>query len=381
MSLDMYEVFIIDPAGGRVAGPLTEIGRLEWSQVLGNVGVAYIELNAGDWSDGWFSDRLLLQIWRQPRFQAGPQLLGWYWMLDHGKRSEGDVPISWVRGYDLNAMLTWRIVAGYAGSDEAVKTGDACQIMWEYVEEALLTDAGRDISEDFDFTGEGLTGGATITYTASRGRLLSVLTGCANASGAEMPGRVGVPVRFWVRATETGGVLRIVERPWGGDLRGGQPLSPEFGTLFAPRWEYRGGGAETYGYIGGQGQVENRTVVEVDLSDGTPLGRREMWTENSQISVPASLENWGAARLYDRRARLLAAGELRDTEKTAFGRDWALGDWVMCEYDGKQFEAEVLAVTGRVTAEGELIRARVEGEIDLETLGAPEGGNGGNGID
>lgn len=360
MSLSNYEIYIATPSGARLAGPLIEPLSIEWALKLNDVGVISLEMNAADWDDSWFNNRLLLQVWRQPRFHAAPQLLQCFWILDYGKYNEGDVTIVWIRGYDLNSILKWRIIDAMAGSAGAIKTGYACEIMWDYVDEALLTDTGRDISDDLELSDEGCTGGEYITYTASRGKLLSVLTGCADSSAS-----LGTPVRFWIRPTANGGILRIVEQPWGADLRQQRPFSPEFGTLYDPRWEYKSGDAETYAYVGGQGREENRTIVEVDLSDGTPLGRREMWLENSQISLPAALEDWGAAKLYQRRPHLAVRGEIRDTERSAFGRDWSLGDWVVCEYEGKIIDAEIMAITGRVTKDGELIRANVEGEVDL----------------
>lgn len=360
MSLENYEIYVVTPSGTRLAGPLSQPLGLEWALKLNDVGVLGLEMNAADWDDAWFDKSLLLQVWRQPRFFSSPQLIQWFWIDDWGKRDEDDVTIAWVKGYDLNTMLSWRIVIGPATTAGSEKTGAACEIMWEYVDEALLTDAGRDISDDFDFTGDDISGGETISYTASRGKVLSVLQGCANASAALL-----VPVRFWIRPTETGGILRITEQPWGSDRRCSRPFSPEFGTLYNPRWSYRGSDAETFAYVGGQGRGEERTVVTVDLTDGTPLGRREIWMENSQISLPSSLEDWGAGKLFELRPRLAASGELRDTELSAFGRDWGLGDWVTCEYESQVFEAEVMAITGKVTADGELIQAKVEGEVDL----------------
>jgi len=126
--LSNYELYLVDTSGNRIAGPLTEALYLEWSLVLSNVGTCYLEINAADWNPAWYNDRFLLQVWRQPRFQASPTLVQAYWIMDYGKRLEaGDVAVTWLRGYDLNAMLNWRIVAEDAASAGASKTGDACE--------------------------------------------------------------------------------------------------------------------------------------------------------------------------------------------------------------------------------------------------------------
>jgi len=101
----------------------------------------------------------------------------------------------------------------------------------------------------------------------------------------------------------------------------------------------------------------------VDLSDGTTIGRRENWSENAQIKTAAPLYDWARARLCEQRARTWFGGELRDSELSAFGRDWNLGDLVTCEFDGKSFAAEVMAVTGVASTRGEIVSARVENEI------------------
>ena len=362
MSLYNYELYLVDASGNRIAGPLTEVLYLEWSLVLSNVGTCYLEINAADWNPAWYNDRFMLQVWRQPRFQASPTLVQTYWLMDYGKRLEaGDVAVTWLRGYDLNAMLNWRIVAEDAASAGASKTGDACEVMRDYAREAAFdtyTDAGRALDTELDLTLSGGTGGPSISYTASRGKLLSVLQGCAGAAITR-----GTAVRFWVSPREAGGDLRIVPAPLGSDRRAQTPFSPEMGTLYEPAWEYRSGNAATYGYAGGAGQEANRLIVEVDLSDGTTIGRRENWSENAQIKTAAPLYDWARARLCEQRARTWFSGELRDSELSAFGRDWNLGDLVTCEFDGKSFAAEVMAVTGVASTSGEIVSARVENEI------------------
>ena len=357
MSFTNYELYLTDVRGNVIAGPLIEPERLEWSIVLGDIGVCTLEIAAADWNPAWFDHRLLLQVWRQPRFISSPVLVQSYWLMNFGKRMRKNSPVAWIKGYDMNMLLMWRIINGAAESAEAEKSGDAVAIMGEYFTEAALTDIGRDYSAEFDLSVQTQGTGASIEYSASRGKLLSVLRGCQGVADAESG-----PVRFWVQALQNGALLKISETPWGEDRLGLRPFSPEFGTLFDPEWEDRSAGTSTFAYVGGQGQKAARNVQEVDLSDGTVVGRREMWCENTQIVVDANLSAWGKARLWEQRPRLLMQGELRDTELSAFGRDWNLGDAVWCEFDGKAFESEVLAVTGVVTPNAELISAKVEGE-------------------
>lgn len=357
MSFTNYELYLTDVRGNVIAGPLTNPRRLEWSIVLGDIGVCSLEVAASDWNPAWFDNRLMLQVWRQPRFIASPLLVQSYWLMNYGKRMQGGVPVAWIKGYDVNVLLMNRIVNGAAESAAAEKTGNAVDIMEDYFTEAALTDADRDYSAEFDLSVQKQGTGPSISYAASRGKLLAVLRGCQGAAEAASD-----PVRFWVQALSNGALLKISEVPWGEDRRSLRPFSPEFGTLFEPEWEYRSAGTSTFAYVGGQGQKDTRNVQEADLSDGTILGRREMWCENTQIKADASLITWGEARLWEQRPRLLMQGELRDTELSAFGRDWNLGDWVQCEFDGQAFQSEVMAVTGVVTPKTELISAKIEGE-------------------
>lgn len=352
-----YEIYLSSAAGERVAGPLMGLQSLEWSIGLGLVGVVKANFGLEDFDPLWLDSSLRLELGRNaPAGQAA--LVQAFFLMDYGEQMitqpGGDIEFAWLRGYDLNHILTRRIVAAAAGSAEALKTGYACDVMAEYAEEALLTDANRDISDEFDLTIVYIAGmGAEISYAASRGQLLSVLQGCANNSSAR-----GTPVRFWIEPiSASSGRLRIAEYPWGADRRNEAAFSPEAGTLYNAAWEYRSGESANFAYVGGQGEGENRMVGEVQTGGASPMFRREIWLENTQIVTLESLEAWGLAQLWKFRPRYLFSATLRDTELSTFGRDWALGDVVKAEYRGRSWDAEILAVAGKYDEAGDQIWA------------------------
>jgi hypothetical protein len=316
------------------------------------VGGCYFEFNRADFNLAWLDTSLRLEVWRAGAAGALTQIQTFF-LLDFGSRiisnASGDERIIKVRGYDLNHVITRRIVTGAANSAAAAKTGPAANIMAAYVTEALLTAGDRDITDEFPLTlAYDPTAGATITYTASRGNLLSVLNGCANSSANR-----GTPMRFWVQPVlPNGGLLTIAAVPLGFDRREQLTLSPERGTLFNAEWEYKSAGTVNYAYIGGQGLREARDVAEVGGATG--MQRREVWYENGNIPQGAldTLRDWGRARLWRQRARDLVGGEIRDTELTRFGLDWNLGDLVRGELDGLQADLEVDSVTAQILPDG-----------------------------
>ena len=363
-----YELYLASSLGDRLAGPLPNLRSLEWSIALDNVGVCRAEFGLDGWDPLWCNEALRLELWRSTPGGA-MRLLQVYFLQDFGQdlqtTQSGDVELVWVRGFDLNYLLTTRIVAAAAGSAGAAKNGYAAAVMAAYVDEALLTDAGRDISGEFDLQISNLaTAGADIHYAASRGNLLRVVQNCAAASGA-----AGSPVRFWIAPRgSAAGTLYIRARPWGRDLRGERPLSAEAASLYDVAWSHLGGNSANYAYVGGQGQEGNRTVVQVSLGGMTALTRREVWLENTQMTDADALTTWGRMRLWEQRPTDSFRGTIRDTEVSRFGRDWDLGDYVRAEdRRGARWDAEVAAVAGQVTANGEQVWAALAAEAPVST--------------
>lgn len=338
-----YELWIKTRAGGYVAGPLIGFEHLEWQLGLNRTGTLYAVFPAAELDKRLLNAQLMAELWING--SAEPmRLLQRYFIWDYGGDWQGGRRTLWIKGFDLNTLVTaMRIVTGAVESAETQKSGEATAVMAEYVTEALLTDAGRDVSDETAFEVLYAGNGATIAYTASRGQLGSVIEGCAGVSAS-----LGIPVRWWVTPRIDGAQLRIAARPWGRDLRSATALSVELGTALDVKWSYVSSTSKNYGYIGGQGQKENRDVVEVDLSDGTALGRREMWAENSQIlkGNTTALTAWGKARVWEQLPRKTAQATLQDSANFRFGYEWDLGDWFTIEDDGLAFQAEVMAVTG-----------------------------------
>lgn len=352
----LYELWIKTRAGGYIAGPVVGFSRLEWQMGLNRTGTLYAVFPAAELDKRLLNAQLMAELWISGGAEP-MRLLQRYFLWDYGGGWQNGARVLWIKGFDLNALVTgMRICNGAAGSTDAQKSGEATAVMAEFVTDALLTDVGRDISAETAFTVRYAGNGETIDYTASRGQLGNVIDGCAAVSA-----KLGTPVRWWVTPRINGAELFIAARPWGRDLRTAA-LSTELGTAKNVQWSYVSSGSSNYGYIGGQGQKETRTVVEVDLSDGSALGRRETWAENSQISTAASLTAWGEARIWEQRPRRSASATLEDTPGFRFGYEWNLGDWFTIEDDGVAFQAEVLSVTGVLDDNQSEVKAALRSE-------------------
>lgn len=361
-----YELYLCSGNGERLAGPLTSLLELEWSVGLGMVGAVKATFGEENWDPLWLDSTLRLEVWRTAR--AGEaSLVQVFFLKDYGEKMAsgraGTRELAWVRGYDLNDLLKRRIIAADAGSAGASKTGFAADVMAAYADEALLTDVGRDIAAGLALTIVYTSGdGADIECNASRKNLLTTLVNCANLSEAS-----GTAIRFWIEPVTAGVArLRISPLPFGADRRNATPFSAEAGTLYDAHWEYRSGEAGNYAYVGGRGEGADRVVGETSIGEMTALTRCEVWYENSQLALEASLQDWGLARLWQQRARYLFGATLRDTELAAFGQDWGLGDLVRADYGGRVWEAEIIAVAGKFDEREDTIQAILAAEANVE---------------
>lgn len=275
---------------------------------------------------------------------------------------------------DPNYLLSSRIVAQYAGTDEAEMSDNADDMMKAVVRDAFTdgTDyagsaTGRDISGlGFSVAGD-TSDGPSINRAFAWTNVLSVLKGIQAASKAE-----GTEVFFDLKEAGGNGFIFTTYTGQPGAnraLNGGvTPLifAPEWGNMAAPFYSEDYSDEENYIYGGGQGQGTSRNIQEV--SDSGLIGasiwnRREGFAQANSAQTDNAVREAARDRLAKQRPEKVLRGTLLSTQETPYGGGdgWRVGDKVTTRYLGIQRSAIIRSVSVSVDENGaENISARVE---------------------
>jgi hypothetical protein len=363
-----YQVWLGDPRGKR-RDLLEGFSKLQYVRVLNDVGRWVITLPADTVDSSLLVDDAVIEIWRgRPRGRYHLQMVGFLrrpeWFDERGR------DMLTLSGPDANELLTTRTIASGATLSDSRKTSTAIDdVMKAIVRENLGSDASadRDLS-DLDFTVEADASAGPITSRSyPRKSVLVTLQELGRSARAQ-----GVSVYFDIVPTPFGSSVAFEFRTFitrrGSDRRSSSPrptvFSRERGNLEAPSLARDAGGEITYLYAGGQGEGDDREVVELSNDDrinASPWGRREGWasvaTQNTTDEITATAE----AILDAERPRWEFVANLKSTPQTEFDVDWTFGDSVTTEYRDQQFDGDVDRL--RVTRDRqEVIEAAVESQ-------------------
>jgi hypothetical protein len=363
-----YEIYLDTPTGLRLA-LVESFTRLSTVRRRNAVGRFALVLPTGTLDDTFIRPDALLEIWRAPH--GAPARL---WMAGLVRQPElvevngADQLV--LSGHDGNGLLDSRIVAYYADTAQAAKTDQADDMMKAIVRENL----GSSAVAARDLTAYGLTVaadvglGPSITKKMAWKTVLDALKAIADTAVT-----AGTPVYFdlvpqLLSATQIGWLFQTFVNRRGVDrtYTVGVPtvFGREWGNLENPRLVYDYSDEVTYAYVGGQGEGSDREVVELGDTariGQSPWNRREKFIQGSNETSTAALTARAQQALEEGRPRVRFSGSLKDTPQTRFGIDWDFGDTVPVTAFGRQFDADVDAVTITVDENGlEDIDARIE---------------------
>ena len=95
--------------------------------------------------------------------------------------------------------------------------------------------------------------------------------------------------------------------------------------------------------MAGKGQADTR-IVGVAYSteiESTIWSRREIVTQNFQLSLTAECENEAREFLNKYKGRIILTGQIAQTKGLKYGRDWNYGDRVLSTYLGYTFDCRI----------------------------------------
>lgn len=279
---------------------------------------------------------------------------------------------------DANTILQRRIIAYYAQSAQASKSGPAANVIRAIIRENFgnLAPAGRDVSAFLAIQADdGL--GATVSKDFAWRPVLDTIKEIAAASE-----EAGVFCGFDVVAAHSpmsavSGRLafnlefRCFRQQRGLDHRwpGGNPpvlIGSKLGTLNNPKVSETWTGELSKVYAGGEGQGVNRLIDSATKQtrvDASIFGLIEGFRDANRVKTSAGLQDEASTQLAARTARTIVTGSLAETEKIRYGREIRFGDFLtVSEPDaGANVDVRLNAVQIDVKREGETIAAALEG--------------------
>ena len=256
-------------------------------------------------------------------------------------RTESGEEYIYLMAMDGNYIIDGREVEYDAGTTYADKSGVACDVIKEIVDENFVsaTDTDRNISSAY-FTVDSDDGlGASVTKSFSRQQVLSTIQNLVDQSR-----NAGTWITF---DTVYEGSLPFIFKTYtnqrGNDLRDTITLSVEAKTLSNPRLKFNYVDAKTAAYMGGKGRDEARLVGTAvsDSATNTPFSRREIVSENFQVATEAALDNEARELLNKNRPKRTLTGKIASKKGLLYGRDWNFGDRVKATYKGYTFDCRI----------------------------------------
>jgi len=251
---------------------------------------------------------------------------------------------SFARGY--NDLLTRRIVAYYAGTDQASKSGVGETVMKEYVDE----NCGPGATSPPRIS-DGVTAGFTIEADSALGdtwegskAYIDVLSACqdiANKSGIDFKVRGNGAAQFIFRTYDgqLGDDRSVVglDRTTGLNAEGNAPIifTVSRGNMGEPVYSLKRMAEGNLCFVLGEGVESDREIVErsdTDAIDDSPWNRREFSRDARNRSTTAGYESAGDAALEENQAEETFSFKPIQIESTLYGRDYFFGDIITGRY-------------------------------------------------
>jgi len=269
-----------------------------------------------------------------------------------------------VGGVGPRELLARRIVPFSEEDSEGQKTGAADDIMKEIVDENMVSSAtaARNwsaLSVQVDFSD-----GPTLTRTVAYENVYRALAELQRASAT-----AGDEVWFDVVPSDLSGPAISFEfrtrinEPRVDRTSLGVRFSAERGNLIDAALAYDYRDEETYIYALGQGEGADRELQEQEDAarvNASSWNRREGFTSALGEETANGVREAARAELRAGEPRRQFRARALDTAVARYGVDWEVGDRVVAEHLGTQFEVIVAAVRLRLRAGRETIDARLE---------------------
>ncbi len=276
-----------------------------------------------------------VEIWRRlPGYEWYKEFEGFHRSATYAMDASGrETYISSGVGY--NDLLARRIIAEYAGSAGANKSGKAETVIKRYVDEQAgpSADAGDRIAGLTIETDSGR--GNDVAIVASYRNLLEVCQEIAAIGGGDFA-IVGTGDAEWQ--------FRWYDGQLGTDRRSTTVFATGFGNMENPKLETNPARAN-YVLVAGQGEGSERqwtTVPTVNAPTG--IDRRTVFRDARDAPTKAVRLVRGEAELKTGKATTALTFGIIQTERYQYGQHYFLGDLVTARYRNVSYDMKIVGV-------------------------------------
>jgi hypothetical protein len=368
--LTEYELWLTTDQGKRLF-PLSTGESLTATKLINGIGWVSLRMPS-TFSPAAIKKDRMIQIWRKP-VGGNNRLWEAFFVRRWEFGAEGATEYVLLEGPGLNELLRRRVMLGFAGTAEGLKTGAADDLMKAYMTESVADPASPTLSYgtrvwNYLSIKPDSSLGPTITKDAQLGtRLLERSGGGLLPDLADLAANEGVLTFFGIipdsvgRDSLTLQFVTYINQP-GKDVSSKVTFSKENLNLLNPRLTYDFSDEDNYVYSGGTGKNEARNIGQAyDTSsiNSSIWGRCEGFVSATN-QAGDSLDSAAQRGLEAAGPKISMVGTLVDTDKARYGVDWDTGDRVTVENRGISFTGIVWGTTLQVIGEVETIQSRIE---------------------
>lgn len=341
-----YRIDLKSPAGAKVA-EASDFIQLSFERRINAPGTFALRLSGEDEWAQHLEEGCQVEVWRRY-----PELgIDWYLEAEYlYEDMEDSVPertrvvVASGRGY--LSLCDRRIVADYAGSARADKTGPAESVMKAIVREQLGADAVAERQiPGLSIEADGAAG-STVSKSFAYRNVLAVLQDLAEPGGVDFDVVGTGPASFEFRTYA----------PYRGtDRRNAVVFALNYDNMGDPVWAVTRSSMRNAVLVAGKGEGPARNTVWRTDAGIAPATRRESFVDARQLETTAALENRGDAELAEVRKLSSLSFDVIQTWSLAYGRDYFLGDLVKAVYMDTAVDKRIVAVKVDVRRDGERI--------------------------
>jgi hypothetical protein len=333
-----YQIVVKNAAGAR-QGLLANADPLgfSFSRVVNGVGAFALVISGVHPVVAYFVEGGQVEFWREDAAHGIPLYQEAGFLIDDlVEYTQGNESLFQASGVGYNGILARRVVAAYAGSAQAEKTGAAETVIKEYVDEQIVsaTDADRQIA--------GMTiqanaaGGDTIAVYGAWQSLLEVCQRIAKSGGGDFD-IVGNGDGAWLFKWFTGQM--------GTDRSASVIFALNYGNMKEPSWAETKSTSLNAILVAGQGAEADRATVWRETGAPAGITRREAFVDARDVETTTGLNTSGDAKLEE--SKFAAAFNFQPVQTAAmqYGRDYFLGDLVTAKYLTHQQARKIVSVS------------------------------------
>lgn len=363
----LYTIKYYNPGGVFLTN--LNISSLDLALQENQVGSLTVRLDPALYPPGYFRRDGIIEVWRA--IGGRSEIIGnavWFVVYIRYLIDQEGVETLELVCVDGNGILKRRVVAYAQGTDYALKTGVAGDIMKAFIREnygSIVIDPARDqsawITVDAD-KGDGYA----LTGDFAWRNILDTLTELASNSEQN-----GIRIIFNMERNGAAGLMIFKTYP---DYRGvdhtadsGNPVYVgfDYGNLSMPELLFDYTEEINAAYVGGKGEGSTRDIAELNdtaRSTLSPFARCEAFVDGGDTEG-ANLLTLAGWAVFKGKPRIILAGNMTDTKTYMYGINYRYGDLVTAQYKGYAVDCRLDTITISLDQEsGEKITLRLYGE-------------------